>query len=212
MSRKKTLILLPLFIAIAAYLYWQQHQRIYADQGRLTIAQERDAVVLYWQGDISVPMAKRFSETFEEWRDKTNRFVIDLNSPGGFLREGGNVIEIIDSLKRTHDVDTRVTAHKYCLSMCVPIFLQGENRIADKSSNWMFHQIVAEDFFTGEEVIVSNSEREYSSNKFFEKYFTNSEMDPSWREGLREEWIGKDVWRTGQQLVNERSNIILELQ
>ncbi|MEM7215732.1 MAG: ATP-dependent Clp protease proteolytic subunit [Pseudomonadota bacterium] len=211
MSRQVTMILMPIFIAVAAYLYWQHHQRTFADQGRLLVSENGNAIVLSWSSEIDVPMVRRFREAFREWSSKTGKFIIDLDSPGGALSEGSKIIELMNSMKRTHFIETHVGNRAICLSMCVPIFLAGENRVAAGSSRWMFHEPSAEDFFTGEKVSVPEFERDYYNDRFFERYFTNSEMNPAWRENLRIEWAGKDVWRTGQQLVDEQSNIILEL-
>ena len=65
--------------------------------------------------------------------------------------------------------------------------------------------------FEGEEAEVPQIERDYFSNRFFERYFVNSPMDETWRENLRQEWVGKDVWFSGDQLYAENSNIITEL-
>lgn len=211
MSRNKTLLLLPLMIAIAGWLYWQQHQKIYEDRGRLEVFQEDGAVVLRWHASIRVPMVVRFREAFEEWRGRTNEFVIDLDSRGGALREGSRVIALINTMKETHRVTTVVTAGNDCLSMCVPIYLQGERRVAAETSNWMFHEPRAYDFFDGTESNQPEFERRYLNDRFFDKYFTNSVIEPRWRERLREEWVGKDVWKTGKELWDENSNIITRL-
>ncbi|MEM7067858.1 MAG: ATP-dependent Clp protease proteolytic subunit [Pseudomonadota bacterium] len=211
MPRRKIQFLMVIFTALAAYLYWQHQENIFGNKGRLVAIQTDDAVILSWHHEIDVPMAKRFAEAFEEWEQKTGHFIIDLHSPGGALREGGNVINEIEKMKPTHLITTSVGPGQTCASMCVPIYLAGENRIAATSSHWMFHEPSASNFFTGEEIDQPEIEREHFNNRFFEKYFTNSDMDPAWREQLRRDWIGNEIWKTGVQLVNERSNIILEL-
>ncbi len=204
-------MLLPVLIAVAALLYWQLHQKIYEDKGRLVVSREGGTVVLSWHSEINVPMAKRFSEAFDKWGDKTDSFIIDLNSPGGALLEGGYVIELINSMKRTHKIATRVSNNGACLSMCVPMYMQGENRIASQRSIWMFHEPIAIDFFSGEQADEPETERRRSGERFFERYFMRSEINPAWRDRLQKEWIGKEVWKSGMQLVEENSNIILEL-
>ena len=211
MSGNTFRIAMPILLVIATVLYWQHHQRIFADRGRLNVSQERQAIVLSWHSDIDVPMATRFSEAFSRHRAETGKFIIDLDSPGGALLEGGKVIELMNRMKATHRIETRVGAYNNCLSMCVPIFLAGEKRIASASSRWMFHEPRSSDYFTGEEVIEPEIERRYYNNRFFEKYFTNSAMDARWRENLRKEWVGQDVWKTGRELVDEGSNIITRL-
>jgi ATP-dependent protease ClpP protease subunit len=197
--------------AVALFMAWQLQQGIYENKGRLHVEPDPSSpgtVVFSWNSKIDVPMEQRFKEAFDTWKNRSSRIVIDLHSPGGSLREGRKIIELIQRMKRTHQVDTVVAAYHSCLSMCVPIFLQGERRIAAANSNWMFHEPRSVDFLTGEEVKVPESERKEAARSFFERYFVQSEMDPSWRRQLERDWKGRDVWRTGKQLVDEKSNII----
>lgn len=212
MSRTKTLLLMPIFIVLAAWLYWQQSQRIFEDKGRLKVYEENGSVVMEWHTNVRLPMDQRFTEAFKKWGDQTNEFIIDLHSNGGALREGSRVIESINRMKSSHKITTRVQAGNSCLSMCVPIFLQGDERVAYATSQWMFHEPQAYDYFDGSESNQPEFERRYYSNRFFEKYFTNSVISAQWRETLRQKWVGKDVWKSGQQLVDENSNIITRLK
>ncbi len=203
-----------MFAAIA-FLFWQSDQRIYQDQGRLAVSpdpNDRDAVIFTWNSEIDVPMARRFEEAFDEWKSKTRHIVIELNSPGGSLSEGGRVIDVIKKIKRTHAVETRVGAGGVCLSMCVPIYLRGARRIAAPSSLWMFHQPTTRDFFTDEKVREPEFETRMTAERFFNRYFVDSEMDPAWRAKLEREWRGGDVWKTGQELVDEDANVVMALE
>ncbi len=152
-------------------------------------------------------MAKRFEEAFNVWSDKTDKFVIKLNSRGGALREGRLVIELIEQMKKTHLIETNVESGAFCLSMCVPIYLRGERRVAASDSLWMFHQPTAYDFITGDKVS-TNEDRLIAGERFVEKYFVSSEINQEWLKRLKQQWIGKDVWYSGQQLVGENSNVI----
>ena len=205
------LLLIAVMFAGIVYLSMRAEQRVYDNQGRLTVREEAGAVVFIWKSGVEIPMARRFEEAFAEWRHVSRHIIIDLHSPGGSLREGEAVIQAINHMKQSHRVDTRVRSGRACLSMCVPIFLTGEERRAAPSSRWMFHEPTARDFFTGEEVPEPEFERRYASAQFVERYFTNSEMDPQWRESLVAEWKGKDVWKSGRDLANEGSGIITRL-
>ncbi len=211
MQLKANQIALILLTAIAVFLYWQKYQDVYKDTGRLQITQTNGAVELSWNSPIEVPMARRFEEAYAQWANKTNKFIINLDSGGGALREGRYVIELINKMRVTHQVQTHVGENSYCLSMCVPIYLRGEQRSASRSSRWMFHEPTAYDYITDEKVEEGETVRREAGERFFKKYFVDSDMDPVWRANLQKEWIGKDVWRTGEELVNERSNIILKL-
>ena len=209
------LIATVVLLAMTALLITRNDQFVFRDEGKLVVEPDRsdpDAVIFYWRSDVDVPMARRFAEGFEEWRDKADRIIIDLNSPGGAIREGEAVIREIEKMKRTHIIDTRVRNRRACYSMCVPIFLQGEQRTAAANARFMFHEPSAYDYFTGEKVKEPDFERELTSRRFFQRYFIDSEMDPAWRDNLAQEWLGRDVFRTAQQLVDERSNIVTVLE
>lgn len=208
---KPNQILLIAIIAVAGFLAWREYDEIYGNKDRLRIWEEDGAVVLAWADDVGVPMAKRFEEAFNLNAHKTDRFIIELNSPGGSLREGRLVIEAIDRMKRSHTIETRVGFYASCLSMCVPIYLQGDKRTASPYSSWMFHQPIAVDPITGDKLDISSAERAVLGAQFFNAYFTNSDMNEFWRKNLEREWVGKDVWRSGQQLVDENANIIQNL-
>jgi Clp protease len=201
--------------ALTVILITRNEQFIFRNEGRLVVKPDPsdvDAVIFYWRSEVETPMARRFEEAFDEWKDKTSRIVIDLNSPGGAIREGEAVIREIDYMKRTHIVDTRVRNRRACYSMCVPIFLQGEERTAAATARFMFHEPTAYDYFTGEKVDEPAFEKNLTSRRFFERYFVNSPMDPVWREKLSREWRGKDVYRSGRELVDEESNIVTALE
>lgn len=206
-------IALLVMCAVLVFLAWQSEQRFFQYGARLIVKQEAgDTVRFIWRSPVEAPMARRFADAFEEWRFETDHIIIDLNSPGGSLTEGRAVVNVIDRMKRTHLVETRVGPGRSCLSMCVPIYLKGDVRTAAPSSRWMFHEPTAMDAVTGEVVDIPEFERRYASNKFVRDYFVNSDMDPVWLEGLLQEWRGRDVWRTGRDLTDEGSGIIQRLE
>ncbi len=204
-----------IMFTLTAVMITRNEEFVFRDEGRLVV--ERDqadprTVIFKWRSEVDVPMARRFAEAFDEWKSKSNHIIIDLHSPGGVIHEGEAVIRVIEDMKRTHIVDTQVGRRRACYSMCVPIFLMGEERLAAANARFMFHEPTAYDYFTGEEVKEPEFEKRHTSEKFFNRYFVNSKMDPVWRDGLRAEWRGKDVWRTGQALMDEGSNIVTVLE
>lgn len=201
-------------IFVGGGLFWQHQSRVFEDKGRLKVSQLDDAdrsVVLSWHSEIEVPMVRRLEEAFDKWHGKTGRFVIDLSSRGGALYEGRKVVEFIAYMKKSKRVDTVVGENQICLSMCVPIYLQGQTRLAAASSKWMFHEPQFYELFSDEKADVKQSEKQAVARRFFERYFTNSDITPGWRDRLKVEWRGKEVWRTGRQLADEGSGIIHQL-
>jgi hypothetical protein len=202
-------------LAATAFLIARNEELIFRDKGELTVERDRndpETLVFTWRNEVEAPMARRFEEAYREWRGEGSRILIDLHSPGGALYEGEQVIRVIDRMRETHIVDTRVGNRRACFSMCVPIFLQGEARTAASNARFMFHEPTAYDFYTGEKVNEPAFERERTSRRFFDRYFVNSPMDAVWRDTLAVEWKGRDLFYTARELVDQESNIVTELE
>jgi len=67
--------------------------------------------------------------------------VLFLDSAGGQVEEGDRVIEALNEIKLRRQLVTVVPHGKLCASMCIPIFLQGEERLAARASVWIFHEV-----------------------------------------------------------------------
>lgn len=197
-------------VIIAIIMGWRLYVQKHADTGQLSVRERGGSVVLAWTGRVDLPMHTLLASAFDKWKDKSERFVLQLNSQGGSLREGSNVIELLKRIKQTHRLDTYVAPGEICMSMCVPMFLQGNTRIAAASARFMFHE-PKRYYDDGSEAKGFSFEREALSRRFFAKYFVNSAMDPEWRTRLEKSWAGKDVFKTARQLVEERSNIVTRL-
>jgi ATP-dependent protease ClpP protease subunit len=198
---------LALFAALA-FFAWKSGRKVYEDGPTLDAYQKNGAVVLRWTHEVEAPMAARFAEAFDHWKDRTDNFVIELDSPGGALTEGRLVIAEIEKMKASHHVDTHVGAGAHCLSMCVPIFLKGAARTAAKDAIFMFHEPSTYDLVTDEKVARPGFERTMTSDKFFERYFVNSDMNSAWREKLRAAWKGRDLWFTAAELMEQESGVV----
>lgn len=198
--------------ALLALFALRSGRTIYETGPALAIVKDGDSVIFRWTHSVEAPMAYRFETAFDEWKDRVQRIIIELDSPGGALVEGRSVIEAIDRMKATHRVDTRVAGGALCASMCVPIFLAGHERSAGAGARFMFHEPSSVDYFTDEETRKPAFERRRDAERFFERYFERSEMNPAWRERLREAWKGRDVWKTAEELVAEESNVVMRLE
>ena len=204
-------LLLVGLIVVAGYLAWQHQSKLFEDKGRLGVTVRGKSAFLLWNQEIKLPMARRIAEAYERDGSQVNTFVLVLDSPGGALHEGGEVIKVLQRIKSTHQLHTFVGPNANCLSMCVPIYLQGQKRLAAEGSRWMFHEPISVDPHTGEKVKQLEFEANFYARRFFERYFTNSEMDADWRKRLEREWKGKEVWKTGKQLFDEGANIVTRL-
>ncbi|HBK92942.1 MAG TPA: hypothetical protein DDZ68_14840 [Parvularcula sp.] len=202
---------LALFAALAFFAL-KSGRAVYETGPAMEVRAADGAVVFVWDKPVEAPMAYRFREAFKAARSSAGRIVILLNSPGGALTEGRSVIEEIDRMKRTHHVETRVAAGSTCASMCAPIFLAGEERVAAPDARFMFHEPTSVDYFTEEKADKPAFEQRMDAERFFERYFERSPMDAAWREKLRQAWKGQDVWKTGAELVAEGSNVVTRLE
>jgi ATP-dependent protease ClpP protease subunit len=202
---------LALFAALAFFAL-RSGRAVYETGPAMEVREEAGAVVFVWDKAVEAPMAWRFREAYKAAKARTDRIVIVLDSPGGALTEGRSVIEEIERMKRTHRVETRVPAGATCASMCVPIFLAGQKRVASPGARFMFHEPSTVDYFTDEKAGKPAFEQRMDAERFFERYFERSPMDAAWREKLREAWKGRDVWKTGEDLVVEKSGVVTALE
>ena len=202
-------------LAISAAVVWlavSGDRHAFDSAAEVSVQQEGDAVVFAWRSEVKAPMALRLAEAFDKYANKTDRIILEINSPGGDLAQGREVIDLMERMKRSHRVDTRVLPGDFCLSMCVPIFLKGEKRIAGRSSRFMFHEPGLYDAVTEREVRQPKFEQRMDAERYFQRYLATTEMNPDWGARLKAEWAGKDIWKTGRELVDEGSNIVTDLQ
>lgn len=204
-------LVLVSLVVVAVLMGWRLYEQKHADTGQLAIRQNGDVVILAWTGEVELPMHTLLVRAFEEWRTKSEHFLLQLNSAGGSVREGGDVVELLQRIKRTHTLDTYVASREICMSMCVPIFLQGNTRIAAPDARFMFHE--PKRFYEdGSEAKGFSFEREALTRRFFTRYFTNSPMNANWRVQLEKDWLGKDIYKSGKQLVEENAGIVTDLE
>ena len=204
-------LVLVSLVVVAVLMGWRLYEQKHADTGQLAIRQNGDVVILAWTGEVELPMHTLLVRAFEEWRTKSEHFLLQLNSAGGSVREGGDVVELLQRIKRTHTLDTYVASREICMSMCVPIFLQGNTRIAAPDARFMFHE--PKRFYDdGSEAKGFSFEREALTRRFFTRYFTNSPMNANWRVQLEKDWLGKDIYKSGKQLVEENAGIVTDLE
>lgn len=170
-------------------------------------------LVLEWRGKVEAPMARKISEALDTYESEARRVVLSLSSPGGSLGEGRAVIGILQRVAGRRQLETNVKAGRLCASMCVPIYLQGEERTAAAGSRFMFHQVRFRDFYEGEDDAVPAAAKEEATEQLFSYYFIPAGVPERWIAQIEAEMAGgRDVWRTGAQLVDERANIVQRIE
>lgn len=102
---------------------------------------DRSMVVIEYDGPIAYPMADNLRTIWDAIRtdDRFERVVLRLDSPGGSDVQGEEVIGILAEMRGRVSLATLVGEGDLCASMCIPIFLQGDDRHASPVSAWMFH-------------------------------------------------------------------------
>jgi ATP-dependent protease ClpP protease subunit len=190
-----------------------------ASRQTLSISEEPDRVVLGWSGPVQEPMSERIAAALDRYKTDRRRLVLILNSPGGSIEQGRKVVGEIRA--RDRSIDTLVQKAGVCASMCVPIFLAGTERIADPEAYFMFHQaslsistkenIKRQHFSDAESARLSQAVKVIETqvtDDFFRNDIGIRGVSKVWLARMREKISGRDIWMSGQQLVDERSGII----
>lgn len=190
-----------------------------ATRQTLLITEEPDRIVLGWSGPVQEPMSERVAAALDRYRNDRRRLVLILNSPGGSIEHGRKVVAAIRARNRA--IDTQVQKEGVCASMCVPIFLAGTRRTADPDAYFMFHRaslnnsakdnIKRKELGEAEKALVSDIV-ETIETQVTDDLFRNDigirGVNGVWLAGMRKKITGRDVWMSGQQLVDEGSGIV----
>lgn len=202
-------------LAVLALRTQDHFAAYFASVGKLEVRviPGQDALYMRWRGKIEAPMASKIAEAFDSHKGEVRTIILSLSSPGGSLDQGASVVRLLDSIRRTHTLVTSVEEGAVCASMCVPIYLQGERRIAAADAEFMFHEVKFRDFFSKEkDRSVPDSAVGTETDRFFSKYFAGAGVSPVWigkvRAGIDK---GNEVWKTGRELLDENSGVVQQL-
>ena len=186
----------------------------------LSVREEPNRIVMTWNGAVQPPMSQRFKETFERYDDDSRPIVISLNSPGGLVEHGRDVMKAIHKASRKRQIDTFVGTGSMCASMCVPIFLVGAERSANPGAKFMFHQATIRVRPENEQALrdlqrsgvnvsgMKRSAEARATDEMWEDDFGPRSVDALWLNGMRDKIRRGDVWLTGKQLVDQRSGVV----
>ncbi|MET0676367.1 MAG: ATP-dependent Clp protease proteolytic subunit [Bradyrhizobium sp.] len=190
-----------------------------ASRQTLSVSEEPNRIVLGWSGPVQEPMSERITAALELYRLDQRSIVLVLNSPGGSIEHGRKVVGAIRAQGRA--IETLVHQAGVCASMCVPIFLAGSKRMADPDAYFMFHQaslnssasetMKRKEFSASEKAVFSQAVKVIETqvtDDFFRHDIGIRGVDKAWLARMREKIPGRDVWMSGQQLVDEGSGII----
>jgi hypothetical protein len=169
----------------------------------LEFSKEDGTLYIDWSGPIVAGMADNLRATLDKYGTVLKRVVLFLDSAGGHVDEGDRVIEVLNEIKRRHQLTTVVPHGKLCASMCIPIFLQGEDRLAARASLWIFHEAAQRQANGQQRTDTAETWR------LFRKYYAPAGVSLHWLESIAPMIKDADLWQTGGDLISAKSGIIL---
>jgi hypothetical protein len=131
----------------------------------------------------------------------SHRVVLFLNSAGGQVEEGDRVIQILNETKQTHRLITEVLDGKLCASMCIPIFLQGDDRLAARASLWIFHEAAKPG--------ANGKERTDMTLCLFRRYYVPAGVSMDWLKSIMPIIKHANLSQTGGDLISAKTGIIM---
>jgi len=186
----------------------------------LEIREEADRIVFAWSGQIEPPMREEFAAAFARFKSDKRRFVVSLNSPGGSIAHGREVVAALRQGAQGRGVETVVAPGGVCASMCVPVFLTGDRRVAAPDAHFMFHAAELDPAATKKAGVelsrLDNTLRSVIETAVTDDLFAQDLQRPRvsapWLSRLRQRIAGRKLWLSAQQLVDERSGVIDALE
>ena len=182
--------------------------------GTLTVITDgmpADTVKLRWEGPIQPPMLQKIYDAWQLYGSERRKILLSLNSNGGLVAYGGRIIKLLRKIRKSNILITDVGYGDKCLSMCVPIYLQGTERMASKRSIWMFHEVRAQEALSNNEVISNRSDIERWTQQIIDRYFKPAGLDKGWIRDMEIRIKSGDYWSIGAKLYQEKSGIIHKL-
>lgn len=188
------------------------------DKPKFAVREEPIRIVLTWSGRVVEPMRDDVIAALDRFKADPRRIVIALNSPGGSIAYGRTVVAVIQGASQAHLIDTLVEQAGVCASMCVPIYLAGAERLAHPTARFMFHMASLDPArpvtTQGDEVAVSKYRKVIETlvtNDLYKNDIGMHGVNAAWLAQMRTRIDGRDVWVTGQQLVDEGSGVVNKL-
>src|SRR5262249_51538379 len=88
-------------------------------------------------------------------------------------------------------------------SMCIPIFLQGDDRFAARASLWIFHEASQPLANGGQRTDMTETWR------LFRKYYGSAGVSSHWLKSIAPLIKGADLWQTAGDLIDAKAGIIM---
>lgn len=194
-----------------------------SERPETTVVEKPQHIVLRWKGEIGEDTVSTFREALAPYASDKRKLLISLNSGGGMVKAGAELIGFIRDLQRVREVDTVVENGSMCASMCVPVFLTGEERFAEPKARFMFHEV---SFKVTPEMtrLLRDIERKmpnrlrgnvrsmlvtHVTDDFFATFLEPRGVDGKWIANIRNRIRGgRDVWLTAAQLKEQNTGVV----
>lgn len=199
-----------------------------AARGGLSVTEDSGRILLRWAGQVDGPMVKTLESALAKYRYDERPLRLALNSAGGQVSAGRDLLDLIDWMKRQRRLETHVDKGAMCASMCVPIYLSGSRRTADPKARFMFHEArIARntteytDLRKRMEGVMSRAQADaveqralgQTTDTLFGSDMNYWDVNETWLRRMRQAVRGgKDVWLTAEQLVDQGSGIVHALE
>jgi ATP-dependent protease ClpP protease subunit len=161
---------------------------------------EDGTLTIEWSGPIVPGMTDYLRTALDKYRAASHRVVLVLNSAGGQVEEGDRAIHILDELKPTRRLITVVLDGNLCASMCIPIFLQGDNRVAGRTSQWIFHKAAKPG--------ANGKQRLEETLQLFDRYYAPAGVSPDWIKSIVPIIKRAELWQSGSDLIKANNGIV----
>jgi ATP-dependent protease ClpP protease subunit len=156
--------------------------------------------------EIREPLAESLNSLIQSCQG-LKELKLRLDSPGGSIYEAekiGNVLEAAKS--KGVQVTTFVQNGDECDSSCVPVFAQGQKRIAAPVSAFMFHGVAV--------YVVTNVPDPESTALMMKLIRKAKGLNEKWFQSLIDKkvfTIPQMYWISGQELMDQKSGFVTEL-
>jgi len=178
------------------------HEQWPAATASLEFNEQDSSLVIEWSGPIVPGMAEYLRSAIDRYGALSRRVVLFLDSAGGKVDEGDRVIHLLDEIKQTHRLITVVPDGKLCASMCVPIFLKGDDRLAGRASLWIFHEVTRRG--------ANRKERTDVTLRLLDKYYAPAGVSAHWIKAILPVIERAELWQSGGDLVVAKAGIITQ--
>jgi hypothetical protein len=169
----------------------------------LDFDQQNGTLEIDWSGLVVAGVADELRASVAKYGTALKRVMLFLDSAGGQVDEGDRVIAVLNEIKQRHRLATVVPHGKLCASMCIPIFLQGDDRFAARASLWIFHEASQPQANGGQRTDMTETWR------LFRKYYGSAGVSMHWLKSIAPMIKGADLWQTGGDLIDAKTGIIM---